>query len=219
MKHVLIIGGMGPQASVHAHRRLIDAAGRLGAQDNEDYPKVTHLSVNVPDFISNMDERDRARDMLLESLKGVDTASVTHAFIACNTAHILFDDIAGVVGAKRMVSLIDATFSKIQELGTDKSSVGLLATPSTVRSKLYEVGILPNQSEQEDAERIIRRLIANEDPVGVAKDLHEIVKNLKARGATRVILGCTELSMLYPYLEKRDLLDPVECAIDSIINA
>ena len=40
MSHILIIGGMGPQASIYAHRRLIDVANHRGARTNEDYSHI-----------------------------------------------------------------------------------------------------------------------------------------------------------------------------------
>ncbi len=51
-KNILIIGGMGPQASLLLHQRLIQRAIKDGARDNEDFPVITHLSISIKDFIS-----------------------------------------------------------------------------------------------------------------------------------------------------------------------
>lgn len=53
MKNILIIGGMGPQASLLTHKRIIDKAVELGAEHGKDFPDITHLSVAVDDFISD----------------------------------------------------------------------------------------------------------------------------------------------------------------------
>ena len=52
-KQIVIIGGMGPQASIELHRRIIDRAARLGAHDGGDFPSITHLSLPIDDFISD----------------------------------------------------------------------------------------------------------------------------------------------------------------------
>ncbi|CAN5374133.1 hypothetical protein BH09PAT4_BH09PAT4_06070 [soil metagenome] len=52
-KHIVIIGGMGPQASLSLHRRIIDRAAQLGARDGDEFPEISHLSLPVRDFISD----------------------------------------------------------------------------------------------------------------------------------------------------------------------
>jgi aspartate/glutamate racemase len=49
---IIIIGGMGPQASLDLHHRIIQGASLRGAKNGEDFPEIIHLSVPVPDFIS-----------------------------------------------------------------------------------------------------------------------------------------------------------------------
>ena len=61
-KHILIIGGMGPQASIHAHKRLIETfQNKYPNSDNSDYPRITHLSLNVEDFISDETKKGRSK--------------------------------------------------------------------------------------------------------------------------------------------------------------
>ncbi len=50
---IVIIGGMGPQASLELHRRLIQQAAKFGAKEGKDFPEIIHLSLPVDDFISN----------------------------------------------------------------------------------------------------------------------------------------------------------------------
>lgn len=68
-KSILIIGGMGPQASLLLHERIIKRAIKNGAKDNEDFPVITHLSIPVPDFIgADSTQRQRALETLLSYL-------------------------------------------------------------------------------------------------------------------------------------------------------
>lgn len=51
-KHIVIIGGMGPQASLELHKRIIDGALIRGARNGHEFPQITHLSLPVRDFIN-----------------------------------------------------------------------------------------------------------------------------------------------------------------------
>ena len=53
MKDILIIGGMGPQASLLLHKRIIDHAVKQGARHEHEFPSITHVSIAVKDFISD----------------------------------------------------------------------------------------------------------------------------------------------------------------------
>ena len=76
-KHILIIGGMGPQASIHAHKRLIETyQEHYQNTGNSDYPRITHLSLNVEDFISDETKKEAAKNYILTCLKEIDMSSV-----------------------------------------------------------------------------------------------------------------------------------------------
>jgi len=51
---IIIIGGIGPQASLELHQRLIDTAVARGAKDGSDFPNIVHLSIPIPDFIDGI---------------------------------------------------------------------------------------------------------------------------------------------------------------------
>jgi len=65
---ILIIGGMGPQASLTLHQKLIDAAVQGGAKSGEDFPAITHVSIPVPEFIDSNTEKAKALSVLTEYL-------------------------------------------------------------------------------------------------------------------------------------------------------
>lgn len=68
-KRILIIGGMGPQASLLLHKRIIQCAIDFGAKDNVDFPMITHVSIPMPDFISaNSKARGEAASLLRDCL-------------------------------------------------------------------------------------------------------------------------------------------------------
>jgi aspartate/glutamate racemase len=68
-KHIIIIGGMGPQASLSLHKRLIDKAAQLGARDGDEFPEITHLSLPIRDFISDPAAMPAALELIVSRLE------------------------------------------------------------------------------------------------------------------------------------------------------
>lgn len=68
MKKILIIGGMGPQASLRLHRLILDKAVKNGAKDGKDFPSIVHLSLPIDDFISDQSKTIDALATIRESL-------------------------------------------------------------------------------------------------------------------------------------------------------
>ena len=78
-KRIVIIGGMGPQASIHAHRRLQELLIKNGKS-----AEIVHVSLVVEHFFRskptlNLNSRQ------INLLKSIDADM---GFIACNTAHL-----------------------------------------------------------------------------------------------------------------------------------
>ena len=69
MKNIVIIGGMGPQASLELHKQIINRAANMGAKDAEDFPMITHLSLPFADFISDESKKHTALEIINENLR------------------------------------------------------------------------------------------------------------------------------------------------------
>ncbi len=219
MKHILIIGGMGPQASVYAHRKLIENYTKNHQNSsNQDYPRITHLSINVRDFISDPEAKDEARSYILECLNQVDLSSVDAGFVACNTAHLLFDGIQEATGGK-LISLIDNVKDYLADAD---DSIGIVATPSTIDSKLYGdiAKIEPDRRGLDNINQIIRGVIAGGELAipELLPALKSEMDKLKDQGADRVTLGCSELSMFGERLNSQAVIDPVELMVRRLVE-
>ena len=213
-KHILIIGGMGPQASIHAHKRLIETyQEHYQNTGNSDYPRITHLSLNVEDFISDETKKEAAKNYILTCLKEIDMSSVDVGFIACNTAHILYDDIQAATGGK-LISLIDLTQKQFRG-----RHVGLVASPTTIRQRLYGDDVLtPDSASIKAIEEIIRSVISGTPSNKLTPVLEREVQKLHARGAEVIVLGCTELSVVGSHLKLNYILDPIELIVHEVID-
>lgn len=68
-RSILIIGGMGPQASLCLHQKIIARATTEGAISGEDFPEIIHLSLPIPDFISDQSQIPKALRQLKQLLQ------------------------------------------------------------------------------------------------------------------------------------------------------
>lgn len=67
MNNILIIGGMGPQASLELHSRIVERAAANGARSGHEFPSITHLSLPIEDFI-NCDSKPVALETIKRAL-------------------------------------------------------------------------------------------------------------------------------------------------------
>lgn len=104
--------------------------------------------------------------------------------------------------------------------------VGLLASPTTIRTKLYQnmleaAGarvIVPDCHELQTVEGVIRLVIAGTSLRSLAPKLNEIVLRMKLQGAEMVILGCTELSVVFSGIKDPLVTDPLNLVTDKILG-
>lgn len=206
-QRIIVLGGMGPQASLELHRRIIATATQRGAKTGDQFPHIVHLSLPVPDFISNTKRKEEALRMIISQVKEIVIKRGDTVVIACNTAHLLQSEIEKYLPVP-ITSMIDAT---VDGVAGRYDAVKLLATPTTLRTGIYRrkleqagVGVIePTVDEQSILEHTIRSVIAHQ-PVDcyITSDLP-------------ILLGCTELSCAYA--GRSGVIDPIESLMTNII--
>ena len=213
-QRIIIIGGMGPQASLELHRRMIRQALANGAKDGTDFPHIVHLSLLVPDFIANESRRSEVLEIIINELKNIDVSMDDVIIIACNTAHLLQPDIERRLNI-RITSMVDAAVDHVSRY---YKTIRLLASPTTIRTGLYDkplkaagVTVLtPDKDEEQALEVIIRAVISGQAIPQSALDKVPIIIQSEQVNATNyppVLLGCTELSCAFA--EKPNTIDPM----------
>lgn len=213
-QRIIIIGGMGQQASLELHRRIIRQASANGARDGTDFPYIVHLSLPVPDFIANESRRRESLEIIINELKNIGASMDDVIIIACNTAHLLQPDIEQRLNI-RITSMVDAA---IDYVSRHHKTIRLLASPTTIRTGLYDkplkaagVTVLtPDKDEEQVLEVIIRAVISGQTMPQPALD--KIPITIQSEQANTVnypptLLGCTELSCAFA--EKPNTIDPM----------
>lgn len=139
-----ILGGMGPQASAHLVRLLVEISTKeFGIKNCDEFPEIILDSIPHPDFISDKRNKKNALIILKERVKRMNKMHVTMLAIACNTAHILLDELQSVSGAP-FVSIIDEIIKELRKKRINK--VALLASPTTFKSGIFQKAFKPERS-------------------------------------------------------------------------
>ena len=134
--------------------------------------------------------------------------------MACNTAHLLVPTLETRHNI-HFTSLIDRTVKHVVK--SQVKSIGIMASPTTIRTRLYEDElvsngievILPSRQEIETIEDCIRKVICGHDATKLQNHLRPIIDSMMERGAKKVLLGCTELSVIFGHGTHKDLVDPL----------
>ena len=223
-KAIGIIGGMGPEASARFYRMLIYHAQKdYSICKNEDFPELYLISIPVPDFINSQANEEQALKMLVDRLKRMADLPIRFYCIACNTGHLMLDELRTITDAP-FISLLEEVPRFISAEGIRE--LGILASPTTIKTKMYEgplgsVGVdlvIPDHKDLSLLGDIIIETIAGENLEKNSKEVEKIADRLVSRGATRILEACTEIPLIFPGNYKVPVFDTLEILAKAVLN-
>jgi aspartate racemase len=202
MKTVGIIGGLGPQTTAKFYMQLVSLCAK-----NNKLQRPNVLIANVPisleleeKFINQSQGKREFCRLLTSAAKTLEKGGADFIVLPCNTAHVFIDDVRNSVNIP-VLSIIDETVRILKSRGVGKT--GLLATPSTVKNRLFDGKIdlvKPNKINQKKMGRIINDILnsqsADEDRIELLKIIESVSKKSDA-----LLLACTDLQLLIPEKE------------------
>ncbi|WP_294349972.1 aspartate/glutamate racemase family protein [uncultured Sphingobacterium sp.] len=202
-----ILGGVGPSATVDFMSKIIQ--NTPAKKDQEHIKMVVEQNPQIPDRTANLvyHETDPTIAMF-STCKRLEAEGADAIAIPCNTAHAFVNSIQEHLNIP-IINMLTTTAEHIREHFGLQIKVGLLATSGTIQSKVYydvlkEFGfdvIVPDVQHQ----GYVMESIYGNDGVkagytdGNCRD--NIVKAadfLIDKGAEVIILGCTELPLIFP---------------------
>jgi aspartate racemase len=256
MKTIGIVGGVGPYAGLDLAKKIFD---NTEAQHDQEHLDV--LLVNCPRLINDRtayilavrDEKiatDPATDPanpgrgIVACIQKLAAAGAEVVGVPCHTAHapLIFDVVEREVAAQlpgiRLLHLVRATIAAVCACLPQGGTIGLLATPGTYASGMYQMHIAEADlrgdyrllEPDEDGKRRVYEAIYDTDygikaqsaPVTfqAIDSLTAEVWRLYKRGANAVIMGCTEIPLaldccMFPF----PLIDPTTAFARALIYA
>jgi aspartate racemase len=194
-----VLGGMGPAATVEFYRRITEA---VDADVDQDHPRIViDSNAKIPDRTAALLHGGAPPiSALAESATTLERAGADVLAMPCNTAHAFLPEVRASVS----IPVLDMLDETVAAAASGAAPVGLLATSGTLRAGLYqrafrEAGaemLVPSEREQRDVMRIIELVKAGRTDRAIPT-FEDAISRLLGRGATGVVLGCTELSVLH----------------------
>lgn len=218
MRPVGILGGMGPQATILLMQKVIDA---IPATDDADHiPLIVHQNSQVPSRIAALIDGGNVdpAPVLAQMARDLQAAGATALAMPCNTAHHYADAVTRATDLP-FLNMLSATAQALR----DQPVIGILASPATRLTQVFE-GYFPDQRlifPQDDSDMLtmIRAIKGGQRPDSILTALQTECSALMDRGATHLLIACTELSLTAPLLPA-DLrfTDSLDCLTDAIVR-
>lgn len=223
MSAIGIIGGMGPQASAQLVELLVrKSPEHFEIHDDSDFPEIVLVSVPVPNFVESKENMKKAAQIVSDRAKLLEVAGCSVAGIACNTAHLFLPEVQRATRVP-FLSMPRLVGQHITTHGWRR--VGLLATPNTLGSRLYDDALPPGvelvrpaHDAADQIERCIMRQLAGKPGPRDREQLRALVEQFRtAQRLDAVILGCTELPLVLGETDDQTIIDTLAILADGLL--
>ncbi len=200
MKKLGIIGGLGPMATVYFMELIIKMTDVCTDQE---HIKVCLQSIpDTPDrtdYICGISDKNPL-PYLEDAGKILELQGVDFIAIPCVTAQYFYNDLSNKLNVP-VIPLIRGLVEEIKEKGID--TVGIMATNGTIQSKVLQDEfnkkninvVFPTKEGQDSIMDIIYNQIKAGRDVNI-EQFNKVGEELRDVGAKRIIIGCTELSLI-----------------------
>jgi aspartate racemase len=220
-----VLGGMGPLASAQFMLRLtlLTPASR----DQEHIPAVLWSDPRVPDRTrGRVAGGDDPLPWLLRGIAGLKRTGCGAIAIPCNTAHGWYDAMREAAGMP-ILHIVDAAAEELRRCGIGPGTIGVMGTQGTLDMRLYQDRLQTRGWDcivptNEEMATLVTPAIAQVKANRVADayaPLADLVNRLAARGASAVVLGCTEIPLGIQAGPQDTLHVPVIDTIDALARA
>jgi aspartate racemase len=202
-----IVGGIGPAATVDFMQKIVR---NTPAERDQDHVRlIVDHNPQIPDRTANLVSNGTDPTLALYSAcKRLEANGASAVAMPCNTAHAYVERIQASLSIP-IVNMLSETVRHIDMHCHGHNQVGLLATSGTVTSGVYHEATRGSLFELlvPDAEHqtLVMEAIYGSQGVkagftdGQCKQtLLKALEHLVMRGASVIILGCTELPLVLP---------------------
>ncbi|AEB06839.1 aspartate racemase [Coriobacterium glomerans PW2] len=219
MRKLGVIGGMGPEATAYFYEQVIRHTVATRDQDHVDM--VILSCASMPDRTRSIRSGDSSELLaLMRSCTGaLESLGCANIAIPCNTSHYYYDQIRASTNVPIIHMVREAVRYAVFGVLPDTASIdpacapraprmpprriGIMATDGTIMSGVYHracraFGVEPIEPD-ESRQRDVMSLIYDDVKAGRDPDMDKfdrVVRAFRADGCDRVILACTELSVI-----------------------
>lgn len=196
-----LLGGMGPEATVLLMSRII--AATTAKDDHDHIPMIVDNNTQVPSRIAALIEGSGTDPgpVLREMARKLEDYGAEALIMPCNTAHTYAADIRTAVTIP-FIDMVHETVAAITALDVKVCRLGVLASPATRMTRIFEQAFEPADVElvwpADEAATLatIRHIKAHGPDANALHQLNRAVASLRSGGIDAALIGCTEFSLL-----------------------
>lgn len=222
-KRIGIVGGLGPLASANFYAHL---AGITPAGSDQEHPyvvlisdpalpsRLAHLSGSGPSPLPGL---VRVAQQLVDG--GAEVIALPSV-----TTHAYYDAIVEAVPTAAVVDILDAAGQAVSSSGATRIAMAMTSPARTVgllEKRLAEFGVscvLPPAAEQQAVQEVVDGVKAGQSLPGLAARLESVFAGDWAASADACMIGCTDISPIAPYLDRRPF-DVAHVYAEAVIRA
>ncbi|MFZ2538490.1 MAG: amino acid racemase [Oscillospiraceae bacterium] len=195
-----VIGGVGPLSTAYFMEVLINKTDAVLDQDHVDMIVLNHCE--IPDRTAYILDNTKENPVPFMKEDAIKLEKLGCSVIAtpCNTAHYFYNELQSAVSIP-IINMIEETAIALKKDNVKRA--GIMATNGTVATKLFQNAltkqgidpVVPNEENQQ----FVMDIIYDNVKAGVPIDLEKfksVVNEFRLHSCDKVILGCTELSVL-----------------------
>ena len=226
MKKLGLVGGIGPESTIpYYHDIVYGVKERVGKKF---FPNITIESINVFEVLRLCKEQNYEDlvNYLSLALNNLSAAGAEFAALTGNTPHIVFEELKAR-SPIQLVSIVDAAADEAEQKGLKR--LGLIGTEVTMKGDFFKRPFIANGIDiiVPAAAEIdyINEKIANELEIGIVRQetqqefMKIIEKMQQEENAQALILGCTELPLLFKNISANILLlDTMKIHVNKLID-
>lgn len=202
-KIIGVLGGMGPDATVDLFQKIVS---KTSAEKDQDHHKLLiYNNPKIPDRTAAiLGNGEDPLPPLIASAKKLEKGNADFLVMPCNTAHYYYEDLVENIDIE-ILNMIAETAKKVSEHSTDVRKVALMGTKGVIKSKIYhkalkkfDINVIePSKENLEKIMDIIYAIKSGFKDQKRQRELTNIANKLVEKGAEGLILGCTELPLLF----------------------
>lgn len=193
-----VLGGMGPLATVDFFSKVIAATPATCDEDHvplliQSDPRIAARPAAI---------LTGARSPLQALLAGRDrliAAGAVALAMPCNTAHFWYPNLVQGCSVP-FLSIVDACCGELGALAAPGARVGIIATQATLAARIFDeplfklgyTPLVPDDLEMDDLVLPAIELVKADRTAEGGRLIEQAVNSLLSRGASAVILACTE---------------------------
>ncbi len=215
MKTIGIIGGMGPLATIDIFNKIV--RNTQVEKDQDHIPILINNNPQIPDRTKSiLSQGISPVDEIIKSGKKLEAIGADFLIIPCNTSHYYIQEIEEAFNIP-LLNMIELTVKEVKKEKIKK--VAVLGTEGTLRTKIYQDKLDEYKIEYVDIKEedypllsyVIYDVVKAGNFSEDIKDFKKLLDSLMEEGVESLILGCTELPVLFEkYKLNYNFIDPTE---------